>query len=187
MEYYKLEKIKEPMVKIKGSNNTYITPTARVFSWIADDVYGLKTSYLNKDNGYLYIGISFEGIGTKTCRLHRLVAEAFIPNPLNYEVVGHKNNIKSDDRVDNLYWTTTSENTKKAFDDGLVKNDKGYDDSQSYPVIVYNLNGEEVGRYGSVSECHRVLGVSKSTILRWCNHEIKGKSRCGYTFEFDIE
>lgn len=185
MEYYKLEEINEPMVKIEGSKNEYITPSARVFKWIVDDTYGLKTPYLNNINGYLYIGIVFENEGTKTCRLHRLVANAFIPNPKRYCVVGHKNNIKHDDKVENLYWTTTSENTKKAYDDGLVVNDKGYEDSQSLPVIAYNLNGEEVGRFGSVGECHRTLGVSKSTILRWCNNEIKGKSRCGYTFKFE--
>lgn len=185
MEYYKLKDINEPMVKIEGSNDTYITPTAKVYRWIKGDIYRLKTPYLNKHNGYLYIGVSFENIGTKTCRLHRLVAKAFIPNPNNYDIVGHKNNIKHDDRVENLYWTTVSENTKKAFDDGLAKNDKGYDDSQSFPIIAYNIKGEEIGRFGSVSECHRALGVSKSTILRWCNNEIKGKSRCGYTFKFD--
>lgn len=44
------------------------------------------------------------------------------------------------------------ENTQKAFDDGLVKNAKGYDDSQSKPVIQYDLQGNEVVRFGFILE-----------------------------------
>ena len=41
--------------------------------------------------------------------------------------------------------------------------------------------------YGSVSEAHRDLGISKSTVLRQCNHEIKNKPRCGYYFRYQSE
>ena len=74
-------------------------------------------------NGYKYCGIKYKNGKIISKRVHRLVAEAFIPNPNGYRVVGHKNNIKNDNRVENLYWTTTKENTQKAFDDGLAVND----------------------------------------------------------------
>lgn len=45
-------------------------------------------------------------------RIHRLVAEAFIPNPKRLPVVNHKNNNRRDNRVANLEWTTQSENLK---------------------------------------------------------------------------
>lgn len=120
--------------------------------------------------GYKYCTIVYNinGQATRiTKRVHRLVAQAFIPNPNNYNIVGHKNNIKDDNRVENLYWTTTSENTKKAFDDGLAKNDKGFEDSQSYPVQMFDSKTNKLlGTYGSACEATRETGANLTTILR---------------------
>ena len=43
--------------------------------------------------------------------IHRLVAQYFLPNPLNKNCVNHKNCIRHDNRVENLEWVTTKENT----------------------------------------------------------------------------
>lgn len=119
-------------------------------------------------HGYCYCGI-YDVIQKKCIsrRVHRLVAEAFIPNPNNYTIVGHKNNNKSDNRVENLYWTTNSENTQKAVDDGLIVNDKGFDDSQSIPVKKYDTYTDQlIAEYGSVSIASKENGISKNTVLR---------------------
>lgn len=68
--------------------------------------------------GYLKVVISINGERT-TCPIHRLVAEAFIPNPENKHCVNHINGNKADNRVENLEWVTESENVQHAHDIGL--------------------------------------------------------------------
>lgn len=60
---------------------------------------------LDKSTGYLKVSLS-----GKTKSVHRLVAQAFIPNYNNYEFVDHINTIRTDNRVKNLRWCTRSEN-----------------------------------------------------------------------------
>ena len=62
-------------------------------------------------NGYAILNLSKNGV-FKTCKVHRLVAEAFIPNPDNLQQIDHINGKVYDNRVENLRWCTTQQNTK---------------------------------------------------------------------------
>lgn len=178
----KREDIKEELVLIEGSESDYITPTGRVYKLYYNNLYMEKKTRINPHNGYVYCGITYTQ-GNKNSRVHRLVAKAYLKLEEGLDVVGHKNNIKHDNRVENLYWTTTQENTQKAYDDGLAKNKRGYDDSQSYPIKATDKEGN-ILLFGSAKECARELSISVSTIMRQCKGETKTKPRCGYTFEF---
>ena len=59
-------------------------------------------------------------IDGKFALLHRVVAEAHLPNPDGKPYVCHKDNNPFNNNVDNLYWGTASENTQQAHDDGLI-------------------------------------------------------------------
>jgi len=63
----------------------------------------MKTQKLN--NGYYSVGLTLNGV-TKRFLVHRLVAEAFIPNPDKLPQVNHKDEDKSNNIVDNLEWCT---------------------------------------------------------------------------------
>lgn len=74
-----------------------------------------KTMALNLERkGYVSVELWKEG-KNKRCKVHRLVAITFIPNPDNKRTVNHINSIRSDNRVDNLEWATQSENIIHAF------------------------------------------------------------------------
>ena len=81
------------------------------------------------------------------------MAKAFIEkNDPTYNVVMHKDNDKPNNNVNNLMWGNTSINTKQAFDDGLIVNDKGFDDSQSMAVVQFDGDSRKIMNvYGSVS------------------------------------
>jgi hypothetical protein len=61
-------------------------------------------------------------INRKSIYVHRLIAECFIPNPLNLPEVNHKNGIKTDNRMENLEWVTRLENQDHACKTGLIDN-----------------------------------------------------------------
>ena len=63
----------------------------------------------NNTDGYLYVSLYKDGV-RKLFKVHRLVAEAFIPNPDNKPCIDHINTIRDDNRAENLRWCTQKEN-----------------------------------------------------------------------------
>lgn len=61
-------------------------------------------------NGYLMVTLYKDSVGKKV-KVHRLVAEAFIPNPNRLPVINHKDEDRTNNRADNLEWCTIAYNT----------------------------------------------------------------------------
>ena len=91
-------------------------------------VYSHKREKLMKpiitEKGYCVVVLRQDNIAHK-CRIHRLVAEAFIPNPDNLPEVNHIDGDKQNNSLDNLEWCTRSENILHAYRTGLEKSIKG--------------------------------------------------------------
>ena len=116
-----LASIQEEMKLIEGSNTDYITPTGKVYKWYHDDMYFPKKIFQNKHNKYMYVNVTFKDGVNKSRRQHILMAKAYIPNPdpEHLKIVGHKDDIKWHNTLDNLYWTDNQENTQSAINHKL--------------------------------------------------------------------
>lgn len=108
-----------------------------------------------KNTGYYAINLKEK----RDISIHRLVAEAFIPNPENKPCVNHINGIKTDNRVENLEWCTYRENTVHAYKNDLSKKGKKHYktnlNEKQVRDIKYNLSHlsdrEAAEKYGIVT------------------------------------
>lgn len=123
--------------------------------------------------GYIQVGLS-KNNKLKTCKVHRLVAIMFIPNPNNYPQVHHKNEIKDCNivNVNDLYGETT--NLEWCTNEFNIKY------SQSKKIIQYDLEGNFIKEYTGINEAMRETKISH--ICACC----KGKRRVagGYIWRY---
>ena len=134
-------------------------------------------------SGYLYVHIRISNLGiNKMAKIHRLVAEAFIPNPNKYPIINHKNEIKTDNRVENLEWCTYKYNVnygtglkRRAFNSRNQKH-------RSCPILQYSINGEFIQEFPSFKEVQRYLGKPYSNVWNVCNR--KKESAYGYKWSY---
>jgi hypothetical protein len=140
-------------------------------------VLGLKRGkFLKPNHSGRYWMISLcKNNKMKTISVHRLVAITFIPNPNNLPEVNHKNGIKTDNYINNLEWSTRSENRLHSYKVlGEIANKPwlgkfGKDNPRSIPVGQYNLSGQLIATYESSKDAQRKTGIKQGSISMVCN------------------
>lgn len=138
--------------------------------------------------GYQQVGICKDK-KQKRFQVHRLVANAFIPNPNNYPVVNHKDEVKTNNHVDNLEWCTVEYNCNYGTRNEKVskavsgKNNYqfgkfGKEHHRSKQVIQLTLSNEVVKTWDSMMDIKRELGYNNAHISSCC----KGKRKTSNGF-----
>ena len=127
-------------------------------------------------NGYLVVNLNKES-KDKNKYIHRLVAQAFIPNPNHYLYVNHKDENRKNNKVDNLEWCTALYNNtyKNAH---IRKGLKNRNNRLSKKVYQLDDDNNIIKEYPSISEASRQLNVSIQAISDCLNG--KTKHSCGY-------
>jgi hypothetical protein len=134
--------------------------------------------------GYLLVTL-FKGAKKRMEYVHRLVAEAFIPNVNNYPQINHKNGIKTDNRVENLEWCNNSMNMKHAFKTGLAKTTiYQVIEKNKKKVIQLTKDGKFVSEYNSVIDAAKENNFNFSNIARCCRNCYGSKSYKGYIWRY---
>ena len=137
--------------------------------------------------GYYRVHLSKNGL-TKLYRVNRLVAQAFIPNPNNYEYVLHKIAVSDGgtNEVSNLYWGTAKDNILDELRDRHHPWQKrGKYNKNSKKIIQFNLKNEYIKQWECICEINRQLKIPKNSIIKCCQGIYKKAG--GYIWKYKEE
>lgn len=126
--------------------------------------------------GYGYVNFNINGHRTNFA-IHRIVANAFIPNPEHKLEVNHIDGNTKNNRADNLEWATSSENKIHAYKKEENHNVRGK------RIIQYDLQGNYLATYSTIMAAAKAVGVTKGAISHCCCGV--SKSSGGYIWKID--
>lgn len=153
-------------------------------------IRNFKTKAIKKTiickNGYRRVSVS-KNCHHKIKCMHRIIAEAFIPNPENKPQVNHKNGIRTDNSIENLEWMTAKENIRHSYSrlNKLASHAKGVDCDRSKNIYQYTVLGEFVKMHFGLSEASLCSGISKSLIFFCCSSDHYNVTGGGFVWSYD--
>lgn len=126
---------------------------------------------INK-NGYEYVNL-YNKDGRKTKKIHRLVAETFIPNPKNAPQVNHIDCNKLNNHVENLEWCTQQENTLHAVRNNLIDYNtqarinasRNNGKMRAKKILLQNLVTKEETVFESIQACSKYFGNKNNSTV----------------------
>ena len=137
--------------------------------------------------GYMHVSLADDSGKYHIMQVHRIVALAFVGNPLNKPQVNHINGNKLDNRSENLEWVTASENAIHGYAVlGITPNNKGVFGKNNYAskaVHQYDLHGKYVNSWDCVSDAARYYNCTPSQIIN--NIAGRNLSVKGYIWRYE--
>lgn len=159
------------VIKLLDINDYYyIDENGNVYSYYHNRKR--KISTFHGRNNYLCVSLSKNNTHN-TYFVHRLVAQAFIPNPENKPQVNHKDGNKLNNCVENLEWCTASENTKHAYDNKLTHIKRGDESPNAIKIDQFDKNNNFIRTWGGATCVQNKLGLNKSNIIQCCKGRYK--------------
>ena len=147
-------------------------------------------------NGYL--GINLYDDNKRSCYLliHRLVAQAFLPNPNGYRIINHKDENRSNNSVNNLEWCSYKYNLNYGNRNSKLSNSLTNNPFFSIPVLQYSKTREFLKEFPSIAEAARTINngnikAAVTNILKCCRGVadtqfgiVRRKTAYGYIWKF---
>ncbi len=130
---------------------------------------GKVLSCKNSKGDYIRVVLRGKGVKNRSASIHRLVAEAFVPNPNDKPEVNHKDNNKQNNRAENLEWVTRKENANHAIrhNPNIIKGMVRYNRYvRPKTILQYSRRGGLVAEYPNSMAAQRATGVCNRNILQ---------------------
>ena len=187
----------KPVVGYKGLYECSNLGNVRSLNYRHTNTIKTLSPSINKD-GYIRVHL-WKNCKGKVLAVHRLVAEAFLPNPDNKPEIDHINTIKTDNTVflnedgsinyekTNLRWVTKKENMNNPLTiKDLSKIRIGNENAKSIyrAVLQYTKDGKLIKEWASMNSAARELKISRSGICDCCNGRNRCKSYGGYVWKY---
>lgn len=143
-----------------------------------------KSCIIKASNYGSYLICHLKKNGTsKVVKYHRIVCSVFNENPNNLPQINHKNEIKTDNRAENLEWCTPLYNRNYGTAQQRLVEKLKNNPYVSRPVYKYSINGVFIEKYPSIIEAYRRTGVKPSNITSVCNGG-RSATAGGYIWSF---
>lgn len=166
----------EIYVSVKGYNGRYLVSNMGNMKCLSRSGKGY-VPMRGWIEGRGYVRVELDG---KCIMVHRIVAEHFVPNPDGKETVNHKNEIKTDNRAENLEWMTNAENHNYG-----TRNQRVAEANKKPILRICKRTGKVLQRYSCLKEAV-ADGYNHSAVSQCANHG-RLKSSGGFRWEWEAD